>query len=107
MATARKTSKARTTVLRLRVREFSTSQAAYPLHEVVWLHAGTESATGGYVTKRDTAGVATGGPGQWWVGICWSTDQEHGPYLTLASARKAVQTDQVITPTLVAQGFKP
>jgi hypothetical protein len=91
--------------LRLQVREFSVSQADYPLHEVVLLQAGRESATGGYVTKRDAGGVATDGRGQWWVGICWSADPEQGPFPTLASARKAVQTDQVITAALVARGF--
>lgn len=104
MATT-KTAKTRTTALLLRVREYSTSNAEYPIHEVVLLQGGREDATGGYATKRDASGVATGGKGQWWVGICWSTDAEHGPYPTLASARKAVQTDQVLTPTLVARGF--
>jgi hypothetical protein len=101
-----KTRKARTVALRLRVREFSVSRADYPLYEVVLLQAGTESTTGGYVTKRDADGVATGGKGQWWVGICWSTDPEQGPYPTLAAARKAVQTDQVITSALVKRGFR-
>lgn len=105
---ATKTRKARTTkptALLLRVRECGTSQVDYPLHEVVLLQGGREDATGGYVTKRDAGGRATNGKGQWWVGIGWSTNAEHGPYSTLASARKAVQTDQVITATLVERGF--
>jgi hypothetical protein len=104
MSAAKKTRTVRP-LLRLRVREFSTSQADYPMHEVVLLQGGREDATGGYAVNRDAGGVATGGKGQWWVGICWSTSPEQGPYPTLASARKAVQTDQVITATLVERGF--
>lgn len=95
--------KTRPAALALRVREFSVSKADYPVHEVVL--GINESATGGYVTKRDANGVATNGKGQWWVGIGWSADPEHGPYPTFASACKAVRTGQVLTPALVARGF--
>lgn len=90
----------------LRVQEFSTSKTEdYPIHEVLLRRVGDELATGGYITKRDERGWATSGKGQWWAGICWSTDAEHGPYPTLATAGKAVKTGQVLTPTLRARGF--
>jgi len=61
-------------------------------------------ACGGYLVRRDTNGTATSGAGAWWVGI--DASPEHGPYRTLASARKAVLTDQVLTPVLYARGHR-
>ena len=62
---------------------------------------------GGYVMLRTEDGVATAvsGSGWWWVGIGWLDGPEHGPYRTLASARKAVVTDQVLTPALRERGW--
>jgi hypothetical protein len=91
----------------LRVQEFSTSNTEdYLIHEVLLCRAGDELATGGYITKRDERGRATSGAGEWWTGICWSTDSERGPYPTLAAAGKAVKTGQVLTATLRARGFR-
>ncbi len=62
---------------------------------------------GGYLVLRARDGVATAvsGSGWWWVGIGWLDGPEHGPYRTLASARKAVVTDQVLTPALRERGW--
>jgi hypothetical protein len=58
-----------------------------------------------YEVLRARDGVATSGSGSWWVGIGWLDGPEHGPYRTLASARKAVVTDQVLTPALRERGW--
>ena len=58
---------------------------------------------GGYVMLRTEDGVVSSG--SWWVGIAWLDAPEHGPYRTLASARKAVVTDQVLTPALRERGW--
>ena len=58
---------------------------------------------GGYVMLRTEDGVVSSG--SWWVGIAWLDGPEHGPYRTLASARKAVVTDQVLTPALRERGW--
>jgi hypothetical protein len=60
---------------------------------------------GGYLVLRTRDGVATAGSGSWWAGIGWLDGPEHGPYRTPASARKAVVTDQVLTPALRERGW--
>jgi hypothetical protein len=77
------------------------SDVPYGLYEV--LVSGRRC--GGYLTQRARDGVATAGSGSWWVGIGWLDGPEHGPYRTLASARKAVVTDQVLTPALRKRGW--
>jgi len=77
------------------------SDVPYGLYEVLvdgW-------RCGGYLVLRVRDGVATAGSGSWWVGIGWLDGPEHGPYRTLASARKAVVTDQVLTPALRERGW--
>jgi hypothetical protein len=80
-----------------RVFSFSpVSGVPYCLHEV--LVDGLRC--GGYLVLRTRDGVATAGSG-----IGWLDGPEHGPYRTLASARKAVITDQVLTPALRERGW--
>lgn len=79
----------------------------YEWHDVVVCrNSGHYQGCGGYAVRRDERGHATAAGGQWWVGICWSAAPERGPYRTLASARKAIVTDQVLTPALVARGWR-
>ena len=75
----------------------SVSGVPYCLHEVLV----NGQRCGGYLVLRTRDGVATAGSGSWWVGIGWLD----GPYRTLASARKAVVTDQVLTPALRERGW--
>jgi len=76
----------------------------YDVHQV-WVRTGPHSrACGGYLVRRDANGRATSGSGAWWVGI--DASPEHGPYRTLASARKAVLTDQVLTPVIHGRGWR-
>ena len=77
------------------------SGVPYCLHDVLV----DGQRCGGYLVLRARDGVATSGSGSWWVGIAWLDAPEHGPYRTLASARKAVVTDQVLTPALRERGW--
>jgi len=63
-------------------------------------------ACGGYLVRRGADGLATSWSGAWWVGVVWDDSPEIGPYRTLASARKAVVTDQVLTDVLHERGFR-
>jgi hypothetical protein len=78
----------------------------YDLHELRIKSTPHPRHCGGYLVRRDANGRATSKSGQWWVGIGWRDAPEHGPYRTFASARKAVVTDQVLTPVLYERGFR-
>lgn len=77
----------------------------YDVYQVMARRGPYTLACGGYLVRRDANERATSGSGAWWVGI--DASPEHGPYRTLAGARKAVLTDQVLTPVLHARGHRP
>ena len=78
----------------------------YDVHQVRVRTGPHSRACGGYLVRRDANGLATSWSGAWWVGVVWDDAPEVGPYRTLASARKAVLTDQVLTPVLHARGHR-
>lgn len=81
-------------------------EVPYELHEVIVRRpSGRYQPCGAYAIKRDSGDWATAGKGQWWVGISWLDVPEHGPYASFPSARKALVTDQVLTPVLVERGW--
>ena len=78
----------------------------YDVHQVRVRTGPHSRACGGYLVRRDANGLASTGSGAWWVGVVWHDSPEHGPYRTVASARKAVVTDQVLTDVLHERGFR-
>ena len=78
----------------------------YDVHQVRVRTGPHSRACGGYLVRRDAGGRASTGSGAWWVGVVWHDSPEHGPYRTMAGARKAVVTDQVLTPVLHERGFR-
>ena len=78
----------------------------YDVHQVRVRTGPHSRACGGYLVRRDTAGRASTGSGAWWVGVVWDDGPEIGPYHTLASARKAVLTDQVLTHVIHGRGWR-